>query len=343
MALQAATGQRKLDHAFARVLWKCSDCGAAQAVCRHRIDPAPSLRAARVRAVEEGVAPREVGWLRERFARHGSPYSVDLLGRLCAAGAGPPAIPPKDVALFPACATLAHDPDQLRATMWLLARAGRDDVRTALPTPPCCGYPLLAAGLEAEFVAHAGRVVESLRGFQTVVTDGPSCAHTLAYEYAAAGVTPGFQTLPLVDLLAAHTGTWQQLAARATASGTGSTAPAPTLAYHDPCFLGRRLRRWDEPRAALTAATGATPHELPLSRELAPCSGGGGVYPLTHPEPARACAANVLEAFRFTRADALVTGCPGALRRLRDAEPDAPVLGLPQALARACGREETGG
>lgn len=336
MAWEAAHGRRALDPEFARLFWKCTDCGAAQAVCRHRIDPAPSLRAARTQAIEAGQAPREVDWLRERFARHGSPYSVDLNARLAGAATGPPAIPPRDVAFVPSCSALAHDPAQVQSAVWLLRQAGRHEVRTTLPDPPCCGYPLLAAGLESEFRAHARRVVDSLRGFETVVTDGPSCAHTLAFQYPAAGVTPGFQTLPLVDLLAAHTSTWQQLAAKRAPSAER----LPPLAYHDSCFLGRRLQRWDEPRAALSAATGAAPHELPLAREQAPCSGGGGVYPLTHPEPARACAQSVLEAFRFTRAGALVTGCPGARRRLLEAEPDAPVLGLTEALARACGKDD---
>lgn len=332
VALQAATGQRVLDPEFARVLWKCTDCGAAQAACRHRIDPGPSLRVARALAVQQGCAPREVGWLRERFRAQGAPYSQDL--RAVLHGVAPDAASrpqPGEVALWPACSTLAHDPGEARLALALLRRAGRGEVRAALPDPPCCGYPLDAAGLADEFQAHARRVAASLQGWETVVTTGAACAHTLAWRYPAVGVKPSFRTLPLVDLLAASTGAWQDL--------SRDRPQGPRLAWHDPCFLGRRLRRWDEPRAALRAATGRAPLELPLAREDAPCSGGGGVYPLTHPEPAKACAARVLEAFRFTGADALVTGCPGAKRRLLQAEPDAPVLSLVEALARGCGVE----
>lgn len=320
VALLASTGRRPLDAERARVLWKCTDCGAAQAACRHRIDPAPSLREGRAAAIAAGCAPREVDWLRARFAEHGSPYSQDL-----AAGLAPEATARRaaqgPVGLFPACTSLAHEPGETAQALALLDRVGPRGANLALPRPVCCGYPLDAAGLEPEFRAQAARVAVALSGFEQVVALGPACAYTMLYRYPAVGVRPSFGVVPLVDLLAARPAAWRP------------KPDGPRLAWHDPCFLGRRLRRWEEPRAVLRAATGRAPIELPLAREESLCSGGGGTYPLTHPEPARSCAQRVMDAFRETGAEALVTGCPSAKRRFLEAEPGAPVLGLVEALA----------
>ncbi|MBL4848910.1 MAG: hypothetical protein JKY65_25590, partial [Planctomycetes bacterium] len=62
------------------------------------------------------------------------------------------------------------------------------------------------------------------------------------------------------------------------------------------------------------------------------CSGGGGVYPLTHPDAARRCGERVAELASEVKADVLVSGCPSAARRLRLANPDLEVQTLEEVL-----------
>ncbi|MEZ6184631.1 MAG: (Fe-S)-binding protein [Planctomycetota bacterium] len=226
LALRVARGE-PLDAERARVLFKCTDCGGATSACRHRVPVAESLRAAKQDAVARGVAPPEVAWLEARFAEHGSPYALDLrarseevLGRSGAGGAR---------GLFAGCATLVHDPEEARATQELLAECGPCHV--AAPAAGCCGYPLDALGLKDAFRAQAGRVAVALSGFAELVVAGPACAYTLARRYAEVGVPlgPRVRTVPeALEPLA------PALRARARRDG-------PRIAYHDPCFLGRRL------------------------------------------------------------------------------------------------------
>jgi Fe-S oxidoreductase len=305
VALLAATGERPLDAERAHVLWKCTDCAGTVPACRHRIDVAVSLREARVRAVEQGVAPAEVAKVRERFAAHGSPYTADLPARLQPGErvtSGP-------LGVLPACAGLAHEPDEPGLAVRALRAAGVQ-VGVALPDPPCCGYPLDTMGLEDEFRAHARRVAASLEGFEALAVAGPACAWTMATRYAEVGVKLRPRVAPLVD----------HLAARLPMAGTPALA-GKRVAYHDPCFLARRLRRTAEPRAVIRALTGSAPLELDPAREDGLCSGAAGGYPLTHPGPARSCAAKVLDAAAATKADVLVTGCPSARRHLAKAAP----------------------
>lgn len=319
VAIQAASGLRPLDPERARVLYKCTDCAATTVACRHRVPVGDSLLEARAQAVREGHAPAEIQALAARFAETGSPYSVDLSRR---AHAGRPRR--GDVGVFPACTTLAHEPEGFPQVMLLLDLT-RTEVTTALSDPPCCGYPLLAAGLVDEFKAHAQRVATSLKGFERIAVEGAGCAHTLRTRYAEHGIKLRPSVAPLVDLLAANTEGWVKLSPEEPAE--------LTYAYHDPCTLARRLGRIEEPRAVLRAALGKRVVELGERGPDTRCSGGGGVYPLTHPAEARRCGERVAELAAEVEADVLVTGCPSAARRLRLANPDLEVRTVNQILA----------
>ncbi|MGE0706972.1 MAG: (Fe-S)-binding protein [Planctomycetota bacterium] len=325
VAFQAQTGERPLDPARARALYKCCDCEATVPACRHRVSVATSLRDARAGAVEQGVAPPEVEWLRQRFLVHGSPYSVDLRRR---AQGGRPR--PGLTGVMPACTALAHDTGSLPRVMRLLDLADVH-ITTALPDPPCCGYPLDAAGLDDAFRAHAQQVADALAGFPVLAVQGGACAWTMAVRYAQIGVRLAPRVRPLVDVLAEHAPRYRRLVADA-ALAAGQASEAPVYAYHDPCFLGRRLARVEQPREVLRAISGRAPRELGYHGRETVCTGGGGVYPLTHPDAARACGRRLGDLFRETGADVLVTGCPSAARRLKLAEPELPVQTLDEAL-----------
>src|SRR5690606_38023139 len=147
------------------------------ASCRHRVPVADSLLEARAQAVTAGLAPPEIAALAARFAATGSPYRIDLTTR---AQAGRPKRGVTGV--FPACTTLAHDAGGLPRIMTLLGLTS-EEATTALADPPCCGYPLLAAGLLDAFRAHATRVARSLAGFARIAVEGAGCAHTLMRRY----------------------------------------------------------------------------------------------------------------------------------------------------------------
>ncbi len=329
VALDAETGRRPLDAERARVLYKCTDCQATVDACRHRIDVSSSLRAARAVAVEQGVAPPEVAALRERFDAHGSPYAQDLGAAAAEALRRDPLPTDGTLGLFPGCTALARLPGEVRAAAAALRRLDQAPA-LALSNPVCCGYPLDAAGLDEAFELHARRVAASLSRFRRVTCLSPACAWTLAVRYREVGVEPPVAAAPLVDLLAAQAPRIRELA---------RSAPPPQQrhAYRDPCFLGRRLRRTEEPRAALEAALGAPPLELGYARGDTICSGGGGVYPLTHPEEAKGCARRVADLVRETAPDVLVTACPSDRQSLERAETGLTIKSLVEVVAERIG------
>ncbi len=332
VALDAQTGRRPLDAERARVLYKCTDCHATVDACRHRIAVSTSLREARAVAVREGVAPPEIAELAERFAAHGSPYSRDLgaAAEEALAGVEPPARS-GGVAVFAGCTALARSPGELRAAVRVLRRLG-EDPSLALPSPPCCGYPLDAAGLDDAFAAHARRVADALASFEEVSCLGPACAWTLQVRYREVGIALRPRVTPFVDRLAAHAGRIGALAAERRRADAGEP---PRLAYHDPCFLARRLRRTQEPREVIAAALGAPPLELAYARESTVCSGGGGNYPLTHPAESRGCAARLAAFARETGAAGVITACATDRHQLTEAGIDA--ISLAELVAERIG------
>ncbi|RMG15508.1 MAG: (Fe-S)-binding protein [Planctomycetota bacterium] len=328
VALRALERGEALDTGQARVLYKCTDCRGTVDACRHRISVAESLREARALAVQRGVAPREVHELARRVREHGSPYARDL--EAVARGVAPEAHARRGaLGVFPACAELARAPEDLARALALLRAAG---AAPSLASPGrCCGYPLDAAGLREDFERHAAGTAHALAAFDEVLATGPSCAYTLAVRYRELGLRPPGRVLPLVVRLAAAADRWRGLAP--------AEAWSRRAAYHDPCFLARRLGRLREPRELLSAATGRPPLELAYREAETRCSGGGGVYPLTHPAAAARCGAAVLELAREAEADVLVTACPAARWRLARARRpgDPEVRSLVSVLAERTG------
>lgn len=321
VAYRARAGE-PLDPERARALYKCTDCLATVPACRHRIPVADSLRAARAQAVASGVAPPEVERVRRRFARHGSPYELDLAGRLDAILPGA-RTDRADTALLPSCTMLARVPGELDAASRLFTALDGRAPAVALPNPACCGYPLDTLGLDDALLPHARRVAVALSGFRRVIAPGAACAWMLAVRYRELGIELACEVVPLVDALADRA---DEIAARRR------EGEPPAVAYHDPCFLGRRLGRYEQPRTALRAALGRDALDLPCSRAESLCSGGGGGYPLTHPHEAGTCASRVVEGFRATGAQVLVTGCPSARRLLTRSEPGIEVRGVAEAI-----------
>jgi Fe-S oxidoreductase len=173
----------------------------------------------------------------------------------------------------------------------------------------CCGYPLYVDGqldlVEENFL----KLADVLGGHDLVVTPDPGCAYMLSTVQSVLvgrrGKARTFPaTAPLVDVLAQH------------ADRFAGASPGLVVRYHDACYLGRRGRSFDAPRALLERATGQPPLELHKNRDQADCSGSGGLYPLSNPDGARDAARRAVTADgnAHVSADVVVTGCPSARR-----------------------------
>ncbi|MCR2051293.1 (Fe-S)-binding protein [Actinomyces bowdenii] len=101
------------------------------------------------------------------------------------------------------------------------------------------------------------------------------------------------------------------------AAPAAQTPQAPTVTYHDACYLGRHNRLYSPPRE-LIEATGATAVEMPRSRERALCCGGGGARAFMEESIGTRIAAERSREAVGTGAQVIATACPFCTTMLSD-------------------------
>jgi heterodisulfide reductase subunit D len=108
---------------------------------------------------------------------------------------------------------------------------------------------------------------------------------------------------------------------------------AKSVAYHDPCHLGRHLGQYQGPRDILKWATGEPPEELLFNRNQSWCCGGG--YPVAEVEPriADAVTDDLVEMMADLKSEVIVTGCARCALRMQAAAPDRDIRHLADIVA----------
>ncbi len=298
-AWMAAHGDVPVDTSHAAPAWACTGCYGCREACDHRNVVADVLLDARDALAQEGVAPEGARRAVARFARHDARTRAAARSLALRARVAPEA----SDALLVGCGYLRAAPREARDAV---------DAATALSGRPvalvegCCGLPLLLAGDAQGFAQQARAVARSLANYDRVWVADAGCALSLKRRYPDAGVT----LRPAVETLV-------EAAARSLASLAPVAHGDEPVRWHDPCQLGRGLGVYEAPRAVLTRALGRAPDELDDRRELAVCSGAGGLLPSTMPGVSRTIADTRLQAHARAGGGRVVTACASSLLALR--------------------------
>ena len=131
----------------------------------------------------------------------------------------------------------------------------------------CCGESVRKAGDENVFQNLAQNNIAAFKeaGVKTVVVSSPHCYHTLKHEYPEFGAD--FEVIHFSQYL---------LTLLKDGRLNLTKEVNKTVAYQDPCYLGRHNDIYEEPREVLRSIPGLTLVELPGNRENSLCCGGGG-------------------------------------------------------------------
>jgi Fe-S oxidoreductase len=326
------------------VLWSCTTCGACVEECPvdiEHIDTILDMR--RYEVLMESRFPTEAGLMLRNIENQGDPWGLGGAKRLDWTQSLDFEVPvvtdtiPDDIEYlyWVGCASALDERARkgAQATARMLRRAG---VTFAIlgPKESCTGDPARRLGNEYLFQEQAKLNIETLQnaGAKKVIASCPHCFNTLSNEYPALG--GNFEVIHHSQLLE-HLVTAGKL--------TPGNGYSGTVTYHDPCYLGRHNRVFDEPRTVIDAIPGAKNVEMKRCREKGFCCGAGGARMWLEENIGKRINMERTEEALGTGADVVSTACPYCMIMLDDAvkahqkEDDVRVLDLSQLVEESLG------
>jgi glycolate oxidase len=306
-------------------VYRCTTCMLCREYCDHELEIPPVMLAARAKAVKDKMQPQEAVEFKGFFAEQHNPMGDDLSARLHSLLPKSLFNPDAQVVYFPGCVMIYNYPQTIKNTFRLFEALDVNYVACYDADVPCCGVPLHDHGYEDEFKANAEKLSQKLAKAKAVVCGCPSCAWALKTMLPGVGVKITDRIYHLTEFLAPLVAEGKLPIRR----------PYPKrLIYHDPCYLGRYLGVYDQPRNLLNEVCREPLVEFSWNRNKSYCCGGGGGIPVSNPVLAREIAAQRLTEANEGEKKSVVTACPSCMRAFQKADESLEVLDIVDVLVR---------
>ena len=295
-------------------IWECTTCATCAERCPKKIRPVDVVLSLRSDVIEGGRVRATVRDAMESTFMHGNPWGRarekrtewigDLDVRILEEGG-------KTELLYYVCCTASYDPriqELSRSMVRVLQKAGIDFAILG-NAESCCANEMAELGERGLFEMAQEGNIETFQKytFPEMVAGSPHCFHAFVNKYPALSFD-----------VVHYTQYFSRLIDEGKLTFLGELAKKVT--YHDPCFLGKQNKIFDEPRHVLQSLPGVEYIEMDRSRERSLCceGGGGRMWMESESSEERLAEVRVRDAVSLG-AEVLATACPFCLLTLEDA------------------------
>ena len=306
------------------ILYSCTTCSSCAIRCRDTSAgiPVPDLiEAGRKLLLEKAIGPgsehKEVlGFLDKTGNPYGKPAEkrLDWLKELEKENELNykllPGKEPAEILFYVGCtASYEEDLQNVARSIVLLLEEMKADYGI-LKKENCCGSPARQLGEEGLFLELSDKIENAVlkSGVKQVVTVSPHCYNSLKMEYPE-----DFKKLNIQH----YTEFFFNQIEKGTL--TPSKKIEKTIAYHDPCYLGKRNEIYDVPRAIISKIPELKPVEMKDNKVDSLCCGGGGGRMYVEVEEVTRLSHLRLEQALATGAEIIATACPWCYTQIKDA------------------------
>lgn len=253
--------------------WACTTCGYCQEHCPVAIEhPQKVIDLRRNLVLMESDFPSELKPFFKNMETQGNPWEISNTTR----GDWAKALdvktlsdnPEAEILYWVGCSGSFDDRNKkVSAALARTLKAAGVNFAILGPEEKCCGDSVRRIGNEYLFQMLAQENVEVLNGYgvKKIVAQCPHCVNTLANEYPVFGGK--YEVVHYSQFV-------KDLIAQGRLKLTKPIQQ--TVCYHDPCYLGRYAKVYDDPREVLAAIPGVGVAEMWRNRDKSFCCGGGG-------------------------------------------------------------------
>ncbi|MHA1983692.1 MAG: (Fe-S)-binding protein [Candidatus Hodarchaeales archaeon] len=309
-------GQIGIEPPEMKNLWKCTGCGACEYVCPKDVKITDIIKAYRSEMIESGKdVPPSIARTLEAFFTQGNPFNLRANDRInWAKDLGeniPIAKEGTDLVYFVGC-TASYDPRSQGIAKALVKIFNHTQINWGIigNDEKECGNCVNFMGETDLSDFHKEENLKSINTIKPsiIVTTSPHSFNFIKNHYDLPESTKVYHYTQILDLFI------KEGSMRFKDGGLEQK-----ITFHDPCFLGRHNKIYNEPRRVLESVPGVTLIEMKNNRELSICCGGGSGNSWRETEVGERLSIPRLEEALNTGASILTTSCYFCLQMFEDA------------------------